>query len=106
MTDKRRILFSLISILPFLFFLGCLNEDRTPSVNLIELSLFTGIPGVARLGDSPKMVNENALYTFTESKIEPESDMGKLGILSVFTFKEIGARVYFKRDGAVMITAQ
>jgi len=86
-------------------FSACLEEKSTPD-KLIELSLFTGVPGVARLGDSVKQTSDNADFAFTESSVEPDSDLGKLGFTSLFHFKDIGTRVYFRRDGVALITAQ
>lgn len=99
--------FPVFASLLFLCFSACLDDDRSPSTDsLIEVSLFTGIPGVGRLGESMKQVADHTQFAFTEAQVDPESELGKIGVGTVYVFKDVGAKVYFKRDGVAMITTQ
>lgn len=76
------------------------------SIELIEVSLYTGVPGLAKLGESYTTVTTNTKHKYVKFPIEPTSELGKLGYTQEFEFKQLGARVYFKRDGVGMITLQ
>lgn len=70
------------------------------------MSLYTGIPGVASLGDTYNSVTENSKYPYERVDVDPTSELGKLGFNEFVHFKTLGTRVYFKRDGVGFITAQ
>jgi hypothetical protein len=104
---KKPSLWPVFGALVFLCFSACLEEKRDPQEEkLIELSLFTGIPGIGRIGDSQKQIREGARYPFEEMSLEADSELGKLGVGLAFVFKEIGTKIYFKRDSVILITAQ
>jgi len=90
---------ALLSIFP-----ACLEEDK-PDV-FLELSLYTGIPGVARIGETYQQVTQNASFPWETYQIPPEPAYTKLGFTEAIVFKSVGTRVYFRRGGAALITAQ
>ena len=101
---------SKISIATFLLIpvlIGCFDQSRNPnSGTLIELSLYTGAPGIARLGESLSSVTSNTKYAYERHSIASDSPLGKLGFIEFIQMREVGSKVYFRRDGVGMILAQ
>lgn len=104
-TNLKHFRIPALAILLLLFFPFAGFSDEKP-VPLLELSLYTGIPGLASLGQTQKQVEKIAKIPFERVSIEPDTPLGKLRFTEVFLFKSIGTKVYFKRDGAGLITAQ
>ncbi len=73
---------------------------------LMEVSIFTGVPGLARIGQSARDVEQNASHPFQRQPVDKTTELGKMGFSEVFIFKDIGSKVYFRRDGVGLITMQ
>lgn len=95
-----------LPITAFFFTLFLTQPSFADDPPMLELSLFTGIPGVASLGQTQKQVEASAKVPFERNEIAASSPLGKLHFSEVFVFKSIGTKVYFKRDGVGMITSQ
>jgi hypothetical protein len=99
-----RSFFFALSIASLLFFPACLEKEK-PQI-FLELSLYTGIPGVARLGETYQKTTQNAAYAWESIGVPQEPAYEKLGFTDVVYFKAVGTRVYFRRGGVAMIVAQ
>lgn len=76
---------------------------ETPSY---EVSLFTGISGLLKLGDSSTKVTTAVSSPFEKLKLVQTKEVTQLQLSDVLFFKELGLKVYFRKNGAVLITLQ
>jgi hypothetical protein len=99
----KRLTYGLSGLL-LLAFTACWDSEE-PAQQL-ELSLYTGIPGVARLGESYQQITQSAAHPFEKIDMSDEAELSKVGFVDGIHFKKIGTRVFFKRAGAGMIVVQ
>ncbi|NDC23821.1 MAG: hypothetical protein EB078_03160 [Proteobacteria bacterium] len=71
-----------------------------------DVSLFTGISSLLKLGDSYTKVTQGLHYSFKPLKLVESPEMARLKIEQAIFYPELGLRVYFRRNGAILITLQ
>ncbi len=71
-----------------------------------EVSLYTGIPEVARLGESYRSLTKNIKIPFTPIDVTKDPMLLQSGIVSGIDFESIGAKVYFKQGISCLIMLQ
>jgi hypothetical protein len=71
-----------------------------------EVSLYTGIPSLAHLGESYRTLTENSKFPYTTVDILSDEELLKAGIVYGISFDTIGAKVFFKRSGSALISLQ
>jgi len=71
-----------------------------------EVSLFTGISGLLKLGDSYNKVTTAISSPFEKLTLAETKEVTQLKLSDVIFFKQWGLKVYFRKNGAVLITLQ
>ncbi len=74
------------------------------SPKAFEVSLFTGISSLVKLGDTYPGVTKRIPYPF--EKLPENEDLKALRLTQAIYYRDLGLRVYFRRTGAVLITLQ
>ncbi len=86
------------------FFLSCTRKEASKVE--YDLSLYSGIRGVASLGDSESQMLQRSRSRATKIPTNEEPGLEKLHLTHSYLFKDIGTSVYFRGGHVAMITAQ
>jgi len=78
-------------------------NSTPPHQESFEVSLFTGISGIAQLGETYKSITENTKMPFTPIDVTEDSELLKAGVVYGIAFQTIGVKIYFKRTGSCLI---
>lgn len=97
----RTIQFSVLIALFCVFWGGLARADKE-----YEVSLFTGISGLVKLGDSYATVVKNIVSPRTDIPLDTDPELTKLGFAQGVAFKKMGMKLFFSRTGVVLITMQ
>lgn len=89
----------------FCVFLCGISQAADPAP-MMEISLFTGIPGVARIGESFTEVNQRKVHPHERLDFKDDPEIVKLKITDALVFPTLGTKIYFRRTGAVLIVSQ
>lgn len=68
-----------------------------------EISLYTGISEIVKLGQTQKTITENSKYKFTNLEIAKNEEIKKSGIVSGIDFESKGISIFFKATGSTLI---
>ena len=71
-----------------------------------EVSLFTGIPKLAKLGDSYQILTQTIPHPYEALPLPEAPEFQVLKISQAVLYPALGLRIYFRREGAVLITIQ
>lgn len=82
---------------------ACTNPDESPR---LEVSLYAGIPALAKIGDSREAVKERGRFSPSRALSSIDESLTKIGITDAFFYSKIGTRVYFRADHVVLIELQ
>lgn len=92
---SKSLLFLVLITLP-----GCFGEEGPERP--FEINLYTGIPGVVRLGETYQQVTDKAKYKWEKLEID-ENLKKKSGITEGVTFPSLGISIFFKRKSTAII---
>jgi len=68
-----------------------------------EVSLYTGITEIVKLGQTLKTITENSKFKFTPLEISKNEEIKKSGIISGIDFESKGITIFFKATGSTLI---
>jgi hypothetical protein len=68
-----------------------------------EISLYTGITEIVKLGQTQKAITDNSKYKFTNLEIAKNEEIKKSGIVSGIDFESKGITIFFKATGSTLI---
>lgn len=87
--------------------LGVWLMAQTPNpLPTYEVSLFTGIPKLAKLGDSYQVLTQTIPHSYESLPLPEAPEFQALKISQAVLYPALGLRIYFRREGAVLITLQ
>lgn len=70
----------------------------------MEISLFSGIEGLARIGDTESIVRGRSKHMFKSTTVDPE--MKGIGFEKILELNEIGVKLYFRHSIIALIEIQ
>jgi hypothetical protein len=68
-----------------------------------EVSLYTGITEIVKLGQTQKTITENSKFKFTPLEISKNEEIKKSGIISGIDLESKGITIFFKATGSTLI---
>ncbi len=71
--------------------------------NRYNVSLYTGVPEISKLGESLKQITERSKLPFNLSEIQSDDKLNQLGISAAIKFPNQGVRLYFKHNTCSLI---
>ena len=90
-------------LLGSLFAFGLPPSGETPS---FEVSLYTGISSLVKLGDTFQGVTKRISQPFERVSVNQDEDLKSLRFSQAIHYKDLGLKIYFRRTGVALITLQ